>query len=249
MNKDIEIMISTLNTLEYEYEILDASNKLVYKTNLYDAIKSIGEGRVCYNEKYYDFVSKIVTLESNKYTINAYYDITKYQKEIMMLQEDALTTLPNRYAMELFLSNQVSDNYITVICDLDDFKNINDTYGHLQGDKVLRTFGIIIKRLLSQNAFVGRYGGEEFVMFFHNNSIKAIKELLTSIRAEMSRHEELNNENYKIKVSCGISCTSKNDKLKDSISKADLALYYVKNNGKDADAIYDEATDTCYIIE
>ena len=217
--KEIETLINIFSIFGCEFEILDSSNKSVYKTNLYDAIKTIGEGRVSYNDKYYDFESKRINIENGMYTINIYQDITKYQKEIMMLQEDALTTLPNRYAMELFLSNQVSDNYITVICDLDDFKNINDTYGHLQGDKVLKAFGIIIKRLLSQNAFVGRYGGEEFVMFFHNNSIKAIKELLTSIRAEMSRHEDLNNENYKIKVSCGIACTSKNDKLKDSISK------------------------------
>ncbi len=248
MNKEIELMVNIFKTLDFEFEIMDSNENLIYKTDLYDAIKSLGE-KAYYKEKYYDYINKNIEIDDVTYYLNIYSDVTKYQKAIMMLQEDALTTLPNRYALESFLDNRVSDNYITVICDLDDFKNINDTYGHLQGDAVLKQFGIILKRLLSQNIFVGRYGGEEFVMFFRNTDLKTVKRILTGIRYEMTKHEDLYNENYVIKMSCGLYCTSKEDSLNESIKQADLALYYVKNNGKDADAVYNAETDMCYIIE
>lgn len=250
MKNEIQNMLSVLNLFECEYEVVNELGEVVLKSSLYDDIKNNStsiDNVFKLNDKYYEYLSESLMLDV-KYNINLYKDITKYQKSIMMLKEDALTTLPNRYAIEMFLSNNVNNDVITVICDLDDFKNINDTYGHPQGDVVLHGFGVILKRLLSQNIFVGRYGGEEFVLFFKNTNIKYVKDCLTAIRREMQLNSNLWNDKYNIKMSSGISVMNNNN-LKLAIKEADMALYYVKNNGKNADAIYDASTNNCYIIE
>jgi len=250
MKNEINYLLSVLNIFDCEYEVLNEANEVVLKSSLCDLIKNNStsfDNIYKYDDKYYEYSNKSLNLD-NKYNINLYKDVTKYQKNIMMLKEDALTTLPNRYAIEMFLANNVSNNVITVICDLDDFKHINDTYGHQQGDVVLHNFGIILKRLLSQNIFVGRYGGEEFVLFFKNTNIKYVKDCLTAIRKQMELNNNLWNDKYNIKMSSGISVMNENN-MKLAIKEADMALYYVKNNGKNADAVYDSSTANCYIIE
>ena len=246
--KNIETLIKAYKALNCEFEILDNLGESLYKSEIYDSIKNnstiIETNIVSYEDKYFEYNKKNI----DDYNINLYYNVTKYQNRILILKEDALTTLPNRYAIELFLSNCSNDEYITAMCDLDDFKNINDTYGHTQGDVVLREFGMILKRLLSQNIFVGRFGGEEFVMFFKGLTIKQVKEILSFIRKEMENNTELTNDKYQMKMSTGLYKVN-NENLKDSIQEADMALYYVKNNGKNADAIYDKETNNCYIIE
>lgn len=252
MNKEIEILIDALSLFDCEFEVLTDSGSSIYQSSNFQNIKNnavfLENNMVKCNDKYYEFSRKSLNIDKIYY-INKYEDVTRYQNEILMLKEDALTTLPNRYAIELFLSNNIGTDYITVICDLDDFKKINDTYGHHQGDVVLRGFGIILKRLLSQNIFVGRYGGEEFVLFFKNTSIKFVKEQLSEVRNQIELNQDLTNDKYKIKLSCGMCIMDKEKTLKNSIKEADMALYYVKNNGKNADAIYDSETNTCYIIE
>lgn len=250
MKNEIQNLKSVLNLFDCEYEVFNESG-LIYKSDLFDKIKENfnNSEAIKYADKYYEYTNKQIVLDDVKYNINLFKDITKYQKSIMMLKEDALTTLPNRYAIEMFLNNNVGNDIIAVICDLDDFKNINDTYGHPQGDIVLREFGIILKRLLSQDVFVGRYGGEEFVLFFKNKNIRYVKDQLSIIRKHMEMNPDLWNDKYNIKMSSGISIMSKENDLKLAIKEADMALYYVKNNGKNADALYDRVTTNCYIIE
>lgn len=253
MNKSIEILIRTLSLNDCEFEIVDSFGSSLYKSSMFDKIKNdsvvLEKNIIKYNNVYYEYSRKNIDIENNEYYINKFEDITRFQNEILMLKEDALTTLPNRYAIELFLSNNIGTDYITVICDLDDFKSINDTYGHLQGDVVLREFGIILKRLLSQNIFVGRYGGEEFVLFFKETNLKSVKEVLNEIRKQIELNTDLTNDKYQIKMSTGMCIMDSEKTLKNSIKEADMALYYVKNNGKNADAIYNADTNCCYIIE
>jgi len=247
--KENEKLLSVLNIFDCEYEVLNEDNEVVLKSSLYDEIKNStnNDNIYKYDGKYYEYCDKSLELDV-KYNVHLYKDVTKYQKSIMMLKEHALTPLPNRYAIEMFLSNNVSNDVIAVICDLDDFKNINDTYGHPQGDIVLHEFGVILKRFLSQNIFVGRYGGEEFVMFFKNANVKYVKDCLTIIRKQMQLNSNLWNDKYNIKMSSGIAIMNDNN-LKFAIKEADMALYFVKNNGKNADAVYNRATNNCYIIE
>lgn len=253
MDKQIKTLIDVCGIFDCEFEILNDLGFSIYQSSMFESIKNNSEvlekNIVKYNDKYYEYSRKNLSMDEKQYYINKYEDITRYQNEILMLKEDTLTTLPNRYAIELFLNNNVDTNFITVICDLDDFKQINDKYGHPQGDIVLREFGIILKRLLSQNIFVGRYGGEEFILFFKNTNLKFVKDQLEEIRKQITLNTNLNNDNYKITLSSGITLLNSEKTLKSSIKEADIALYYVKNNGKNADAVYDNETNCCYIIE
>lgn len=253
MKKEIQNMMSVLNLFSCEYELLDNSSNSIYKSNNYDIIKNsayeLENNMVRYDDKYYEYSKKDLDIDDVKYQIKIYFDVTKYQNAILALKEDILTSLPNRYAIEMFLNSYTGNETIAVICDLDDFKNINDTYGHQQGDVVLREFGHILKHLLSQNIFVGRYGGEEFVMFFKGSNLRFVKDQLINIRKAMANNPDLTNDKYQMKLSVGISKINKEKSLRDGIKEADIALYYVKNNGKSADAIYDSETNNCYIIE
>lgn len=244
----MEDLIKVYNNLDCEFEIFE-NNKSLYKSKNIDFIKEesnkIEKNLIKWKKNYYEYSKKNI----DNYSIELYLDVTKYQNAILMLKEDSLTTLPNRYAIDLFLNNHVNDNYVTVIFDLDDFKYINDTFGHVQGDIVLNNLGIILKRLLSQNIFVGRYGGEEFVVFFRNASIKQVILIMKEIRNQIENNDNLTNDKYKIKLSVGMACIDETKSLTDSIKEADMALYYVKNNGKNADAIYDSETNHCYIVE
>lgn len=249
MKNEIQNLISVLSCFEYEYEILE-NKESIFKSSKYDDIKNNSikiDNIFKLDNKYYEYLEKKIEL-AEKYELNIFKDVTKYQNDIIKSKEDVLTTLPNRYAIELFLNNNIGDDFIAVICDLDDFKNINDTYGHQQGDVVLREFGMILKRLLSQDIFVGRYGGEEFVMFFKNKTLKYVKEQLTIIRKQIQINIDLWNDKYNIKFSSGIA-VMRDSNLKKAITEGDMALYFVKNNGKNADAIYDVKSNKCYIIE
>jgi len=250
--KEIKNIESILNIFDCEYEVIDNSNNVILKSLLFDNIRNSSikiDNTYKMENKYYEYYQKNVDIEDNKYTINMYKDITKYQLDIMKLKEDVLTKLPNRCAIETFINSYGNNDSITVICDLDNFKNINDTYGHDQGDIVLREFGHILKSLLSQNVFVGRYGGEEFVIFFKGTNIRYVKEQLSNVRKLIVNNNYLTNDKYQIQMSAGISIVNNNKILRDGIKEADMALYYVKNNGKNADAIYDDKTNNCYIIE
>ncbi len=92
---------------------------------------------------------------------------------VFRAQHDALTGLPNRYALEQFLQAALADaqrqgNCLVVgMIDLDDFKPVNDTFGHAAGDQLLRQFALRVKRLLRGSDFIARLGGDEFVVVFN----------------------------------------------------------------------------------
>lgn len=249
----MENLIKILEMLNGEFEILDLNGKTIYQTPKYKMVKNnsiLLENNIMNLEgKYYDFSRKNIEIDGNEYYINMFNDVTRFENSIIELKEDALTTLPNRYAIDLFLKNSIGNNYITVICDIDDFKKINDTFGHQQGDVVLKEYGKILKYFIKEPNFVGRYGGEEFVMFFKTDELKLVINLLNNIRKAMNNHNDLNNERYCINFSAGITLMNNDKSLTDAIKEADIALYFVKRNGKNANAIYNNDNDMCYIIE
>lgn len=120
-----------------------------------------------------------------------------------------------------------------VMIDIDRFKNINDTYGHIFGDKVLREFTKILKENLRKTDFIGRYGGEEFLILLPYtdkisafNTIHRIKNIFTGNRWE--------NKNLRVSFSAGITeINSANRNIKDLLVDVDELLYKAKNNGRD----------------
>ena len=158
--------------------------------------------------------------------------------------KDPLTETYNRRYFDTMIREYISlakrsKIYLSVIMiDIDDFKKINDSYGHLAGDYLLKDFGLTIKRALPRTTdFVARYGGDEFIVsLFDTNPAGAlvvaenIKKSLehTRIRQEFSKNPG------KVTISLGVySSVPPNEFMpEDYIEKADRALYIAKHNGK-----------------
>nr|WP_275580243.1 diguanylate cyclase [Bacillus mesophilus] len=153
---------------------------------------------------------------------------------------DELTLVYNRkylgQVFELFQSEIVrnSENFSLAILDLDYFKHINDTYGHLVGDKILREFAGFLKQELSSIDILIRFGGEEFVVLMpRTNSINAEAKLKVILDRFAKKQFVENDQQFHITVSGGlVEVTSNAKRMEEWLELADSALYEAKNSGR-----------------
>jgi diguanylate cyclase (GGDEF)-like protein len=112
--------------------------------------------------------------------------------------------------------------------DIDNFKKINDKYGHGVGDNVLKTFAKEVKKILRKSDIIIRFGGEEFLVVLPNTNIDNAEILANKI---CTHFNNLNKEVH-FTVSIGIAEYKNNNSIDDLISEADKCLYLAKENGK-----------------
>ncbi|UCZ53764.1 GGDEF domain-containing protein [Bacillus shivajii] len=149
---------------------------------------------------------------------------------------DYLTGLPNRRKVDEFLDKELevarsTEQPLSVILfDVDDFKKINDTYGHDAGDSVLKELSSLIKNHLPECTYFGRWGGEEFLVLFSGKNKEAGLKLAETLRHLIAKHEY--SEIGQITSSFGVSEFIENDLKKDIVNRADEALYVAKKSGK-----------------
>lgn len=160
------------------------------------------------------------------------------QQKFKSLQ-DTLTRLPNRSAFEERLELEFNrwQRYGTplaiAIADIDMFKNINDTYGHIAGDKTLQVIASLLKKSLRGTDFVARYGGEEFVILFPQTEASAISEPLEKARSRIqSIPFKFKNNDITITISIGAASFSGDDTVSSVFERADKALYAAKRSGR-----------------
>jgi len=119
--------------------------------------------------------------------------------------------------------------------DIDDFKNINDTHGHLYGDEVINSLVKIVKKLIRQTDYFGRIGGEEFAIILIETRIKNAEKIAERIR-KSTEDDRVLTENQKyisFTISVGITEFSTGDgSFSDVLHRSDLAMYKAKNMGK-----------------
>ncbi len=170
-------------------------------------------------------------------------EITRLKEELNAVKEsariDALTGLANRGAFdnELLKSCQTdTKDTALLLFDLDHFKNINDTYGHLLGDKVIQYFAGLMLKNTPENSLSARYGGEEMAMILVQKSKQETFDLAEKIRLNFanSRLKKRGSEDTigQVTVSVGISIKKPNDTPQDIIERADNALYRAKESGR-----------------
>jgi diguanylate cyclase (GGDEF)-like protein len=136
---------------------------------------------------------------------------------------------------ELFSKYKIFKIPVGVIMfDIDNFKKINDTYGHDTGDKVLKTLAQTVKKIIRKNDYFIRYGGEEFLLILPYSEPKSTKKVAEKIRKEIEKLSlSIDNRKLKFTVSMGISKLKPEDKtIMDAIKRADERLYRAKNRGK-----------------
>ncbi|WP_153446618.1 diguanylate cyclase domain-containing protein [Vibrio algicola] len=157
----------------------------------------------------------------------------RHRKQIIAEKKDYLTGLDNRRCfMELAqVVEQTSSNiYSIVLFDIDKFKNVNDTYGHAEGDEVIREVTHVLKQFESPNVFVSRHGGEEFILLLNDlNEIEA-KAIAEDIRIRISKISSLK---CRFTISGGVfEADSDKHNLNEAIAFADEGLYVAKQSGR-----------------
>lgn len=165
------------------------------------------------------------------------YVFTKFQERLReQSRTDVLTGLNNRRSLDDILAIEVEKQKRDFtglsfsIFDIDDFKNVNDRFGHLVGDKVLKEFAQIINSNIRPNDIAGRWGGEEFCLILPNTSLNEAIILLERLRQSISYYDFGIEEN--LTCSFGVSILTKNFNLNELIKDADILLYKAKKSGK-----------------
>lgn len=172
---------------------------------------------------------------------NMEFEIGKFVSDIMQTmkaQEDSenfdfLTGLPMRNAGEKLAARLMEEHDgCLIFMDMDNLKQINDIYGHKAGDRALKVFGSI---LASQKADAAacRLGGDEFLLFVPDISRDASAQLVKNIFAQFQAAKESDLEIRGAAMSAGLCMTHRGQAFADCYVKADKALYYVKQNGKE----------------
>lgn len=161
-----------------------------------------------------------------------------------MASRDALTELPNRAAYDKRVTQEFlswrstlthtgQSGLCLAICDVDHFKRINDTYGHLAGDKVLKILAKEISSRLRKTDFVARYGGEEFAIIMPATSLENAEQLINSVRLKIAKCPfHFKETQVQITMSFGLSCFDDLDTPEKVFERSDKALYRAKEGGR-----------------
>ncbi|HHW4980939.1 TPA: diguanylate cyclase [Legionella anisa] len=155
--------------------------------------------------------------------------------------QDSLTGVYNRRFFEEYLQKEILKakkhpfTFALLLIDIDYFKKVNDTYGHLVGDQVLLEFATKIRQICRQDDLISRWGGEEFMIFLRIANLDAAKSKAEAIRESIEKFSiEINQEKpISVTISIGIAFYPYDGKkVDDLISKADEALYQAKKMGR-----------------
>ncbi len=182
-------------------------------------------------------------------------DISIYQNQLKdamvkledMSIKDGLTEIYNRRYIETQLAaefdrcRRYDGTMSTILFDLDHFKNVNDTYGHLAGDEVLRKVSKALVDVLRTSDIAGRYGGEEFTVILPNTSLEGGMKSAERIRSAIEElHVEFEGQHIPVTVSIGVTEFRKDTGSHEAmLQEADNALYVCKENGRNQSRAFD----------
>jgi diguanylate cyclase len=166
----------------------------------------------------------------------AQHAIEEQRKKAM---HDALTGLPNRESYQQRIEQEIhrieryGGSLSLMVCDIDLFKRINDNYGHLAGDKVLKIIAKSLQNNLRDSDFIARFGGEEFVALMPETSCQEAKLVAEKLRKKVEESPfNFKKEPVQITISFGISEFAEGENLEDVFQRADKALYKAKAKGR-----------------
>lgn len=148
---------------------------------------------------------------------------------------DPLTGLWNRKYLDDWIKNTDINKYediSAILFDIDYFKRVNDTYGHQEGDNILKKISKLLQDTIDKAHIPIRYGGEEFLIILPNTSIDETYNIAQKIRKKVSQKIKISRSNNNITISGGVSSLQKSKSVKRLIKKADLNLYSAKASGR-----------------
>jgi diguanylate cyclase len=172
--------------------------------------------------------------------------VVELTEEVRRVREealvDALTGLPNRRAFDRAFSAVLNEAQLDdagpclLMVDIDHFKQVNDSYGHLMGDKVLHALGRAFQANVKGKDTASRYGGEEFAVLLPQTSLEGAARLAETLRVTIARSRFRNVDSGEmvgnITISLGVACYCGGESEREFISRADCALYAAKALGR-----------------
>lgn len=201
------------------------------QSDIFEAVRFIG---TVHNESSGNkiIVGRVVSDESVGHASTA--------MEIMNeLQYDSLTGVYNKKTITGYAKKRISEEkekrIVIAILDVDHFKSVNDTFGHLYGDKVLARVGGRLKEIVGEDGVIGRIGGDEFMIVFNGlDDDQVLRGMLRAIRTQIKWEFAEDFENLSITCSIGASIFPVNGRdYEDLFKKADCCLYIAKEKGRD----------------
>ncbi|MBI4826169.1 MAG: diguanylate cyclase [Nitrospirae bacterium] len=238
--------IRALNKTGYIYFIL-----LTGKDKKEDIVEGLEAGADDYVAKPFDVAELKVRVRAGERILNLEKELTQKNNELGNLNKrleeiartDALMEIGNRHAFYESIKKshhracRYLQNYGLIMCDIDYFKNYNDTYGHMEGDILLKKVADTLKEVIRLSDDIFRWGGEEIVVIVHeqekSQTIVVAEKLRQAIESLKIEHKGC--ERGYLTISCGVAAFNENDKhneWKEILDRADKALYIAKQSGR-----------------
>ncbi|WP_265443284.1 diguanylate cyclase [Acetivibrio straminisolvens] len=234
-DKNKEIIRIILNKrYDIEYASIDNQNAIDYIKKLDIVNRLLDDLPVQYDLEDYH-----VTIDEVNITGNMYYVITAVLRHpkcenCRKALTDAVTGLYNRNYWEQIISGVTfqprTQNFSLILIDVDNLKEINDTYGHIAGDKVIEIVGQAIKKCIRKEDAGLRYGGDEFIILLFNQDKKAAYRVIERIRREINKLAA--GQGMNIQISAGVAYYNSLRNVGDIIKMADRDLYKEKQMKK-----------------
>lgn len=166
----------------------------------------------------------------------------------VLASTDPLTGAYNRryfndaVEQELLICQRYGHDFSLMAIDIDHFKKVNDTYGHAAGDEVLKSLVFEVGKLIREVDFLGRFGGEEFIIALVKTPLQEAQKVAQRIRVMLSNlTQECAGEEIRYTVSIGLTTRlDEDDDLESLLNKADLCLYEAKRNGRNQVVVWQE---------
>jgi diguanylate cyclase len=216
--------IERLEAVSEPAEVLEIASEIIRETSRFiDATQS-------FEENLRDTTSEIDQLKS---------ELVAARQQAF---NDALTGLRNRRGFDNALEETITDSMkkhspmCLLLIDIDHFKNVNDTHGHLVGDKVLRGLSKLLVNKMRGNDVLSRYGGEEFAVILPNTPITGAFTVAENLRLSAQKLRLTNvktgNRLTDVTISTGVACYRNGENTEDFINRCDKALYRAKHLGR-----------------
>jgi diguanylate cyclase len=231
--RELQIQAITTTSLDSLKDMVNQCFKTI-ATEIKTHYQQDKETQAKFQDSMAELVNKMIALELETENLKAELKVVHTQAT-----HDTLTGLPNRNSYNQRLKDEIAryHRYKTpltlAIWDIDHFKNINDTYGHKSGDKVLTLTAKQLENHTRDTDFIARFGGEEFVMLLPNTDKNSALTLINELREVIqSSGFNANGKAVPITISCGLTDLLDEDTEDSLFERADKALYEAKNQGR-----------------
>ena len=244
--------INLIHQKDKEHAISTINDYIMGKSDSYESIYRM----LCKNGEEKWILSKAKAIKNsegkNVRLAGSHTDMTEQkliQNELKSLAHyDMLTELPNRLSFEVKINDLINTSkkydlnkkFALIYMDIDNFKHINDTLGHISGDVLLKYVSNILKYQVKAPDFVARLGGDEFAIIFEDiKDMEEITDKMKGLLKYLRRPWIIDKQEFFISYSIGIAIYPKNgDNLSTLLKNSDVAMYYVKKSTKDNYCFY-----------